>query len=68
MIQKVKHPVVLNVGDLLRYKNVGDKEYNYCLVVKLYSDSVKVVHKTEVFNISHTLFRFGKVEKIDELY
>ena len=58
----------INVGDLLRYKNVGDKEYNYCLVVKLYSDSVKVVHKTEVFNISISLFRFGKVEKIDELH
>lgn len=68
MIQKVKHPMNINVGDLLRYKNVYDKDYDYCLVVKLYADSVKVIHKTDVFNLSHTLFHFGKVEKIDELY
>ena len=68
MIQKVKHPMNLNVGDLVRYKNVDDKEYNYCLVVKLYPNSVKVIHKTEVFNISHTLFHFGRVEKVDQLY
>ena len=55
----------LNVGDLIRYRNVDDKEYNYCLVVKLHTDSVKVIHKTEVFNISHTLFHFGRVEKVD---
>ena len=68
MIQKVKHPMNLNVGDLVRYKNVDDKEYNYCLVIKLYDNSVKVIHKTEVFNISHTLFHFGRVEKVDQLY
>lgn len=55
---------MLNVGDLIRYRNVEDINYNYCLVIKLYSDSVKVVHKTEVFNISHSLFHFGRVEKI----
>lgn len=55
----------LNVGDLVRYKNVDDKEYNYCLVIKLYDNSVKVIHKTEVFNISHTLFHFGRVERVN---